>query len=111
MLPPDSITNIRAVLDQDRHALPVWAVRAIRLCLDELDAHREGAVGGSADEEMATVRRRIELAKQLLVEWQHAIDTTPDVPPDSDALHYRNGHVHATRSCMHDLRTVLTGGI
>lgn len=108
---PDSIANIRRVLDEDAHALPVWAVRAIRLCLDELDAQREGRIGESTAEEMATVRRRMELAKQLLVEWQDSIDHAPDVPADSDADHYKRGHVHAVRSCIHDLRTVLNGGI
>lgn len=111
MLAPDSVANIRAVLDADHNAFPVWCVRALRLLLDELDAQREGRIGESTAEEMATTRRRMELARQLLVEWKHELEMAPDVPADSDADHYKRGHIHAVQSCIHDLRTVLTGGL
>lgn len=110
MLPPDSVANIRAVLDADTHAFPVWCVRALRLLLDDLDATRDGHLPEGALDELNDARRRLSMAKQMLVEWQHEIDTAPDVPPDSDAHHYRLGHVRAMRSCLFDLRTVLTGG-
>ena len=111
MLAPDSVANIRTVLDQDRNAFPVWCVRALRLLLDELDAQRESKVGDSTLEEMSVVRRRIELAKQLLVEWRAELEKVPVVPADSDADHYKRGHAHAVQSCIADLQTVLTGGL
>lgn len=113
MLPPDSVHNIRAVLDADNHALPVWAVRALRLMLDEREHLLAGLIGEAASEEMAKVRRRIGIAHQLLAEWQTALDQPPprgelgDIPDECERSYLR-GYARAIRSCIYDLRTVLT---
>jgi hypothetical protein len=111
MLPPDSVQNIRAELDRDAHALPVWAVRALRLMLDERDVLVAGIATADVAEEIATDRRRMALASQLLVEWEQELASVPEAPPESDAHWYALGHSRAMRSCLHDLRTVLTGRV
>jgi hypothetical protein len=113
MLPPDNVTNIRAVLDADQHALPVWAVRALRLLLDEREHLIAGLMGETASEEMAKIRRRIGIAHQLLAAWTVALDQPPPQgdpgdEPDECEKSYLRGYARAMRSCIYDLRAVLT---
>lgn len=108
MLPPDSVSNIVQVLDADLHALPVWAVRALRLLLDERDALIHGAIGEPASGEIARTRQRLELAKQLLVEWDRQQDRYAHGHEGAD---YELGISRGMRACIDDLKTVLNGGL
>jgi len=105
MLAPDSVQNIRAVLDADNHALPVWAIRALRLLLDEREHLIAGLIGETATEEMAKVRRRLSAARMLLEGWRDALDQR-DLNPSN--VEFERGYTRAVRDCLHDLRAVLT---
>ena len=84
----------------------MWAVRALRLLLDEREALLHGAVGEPAASEIVKTRRRLELARQLLedLERQHQQCAT-----DFVAAPYELGLARGLKMAIDDLRFVLTG--
>lgn len=106
MLPPDSVENIRKVLDADLHALPVWAVRALRLLLDEREHLIAGAVGEPVTSEIVRVRRRLELARELLPQWRRQAEVYAHEHEGAD---YQLGVARGIRMSLDDLRSVLEG--
>lgn len=108
MLAPDSVKNIRYVLDQDAHALPVWAVRAIRLLLDERDHLLSGMLVAHSCEEMLRAERRVAAAKQLVEAWHDELERRAGYGQNPASAEYERGYARGVRACIFDLRTVLT---
>lgn len=107
MLAPDSVANIRAVLDADDHALPVWAVRALRLLLDERECLIAGLIGEPASEELAKDRRRVCAMRQLVTGWLESLETVKASAFAS--TEHAKAHRRAVEACAFDVRTVLDG--